>query len=136
MINIDELRLPEGLKYTKTHEWAKIEDGKAKIGITDYAQMKLNDIVYVELPEVGDEIKKGEEFGVVESVKAASDIYAPLSGRVVAVNQDVVDSPEKLNENPYENWLIEIEISNKEEIDDLLDVESYKKVVEEEEKES
>ncbi len=136
MVSPEELNLPDNLKYTKTHEWAKIEGNRAKIGITDYAQLKLNDIVYVELPNVGDEIKKGETFGVVESVKAASDIYAPLSGKVVAVNDDVVNSPEVLNEDPYTNYLIEIEMSDPSEAADLLDVNAYKKVVEEEEKES
>jgi len=136
MTSVEEMRFPEDLKYAKTHEWAKIEGNKAKIGITDYAQVQLNDIVYVELPEVGDEVNKGETFGVVESVKAASDVYAPLSGKVVAVNEEVVNSPELLNEDPYNNWLIEIEISDPSEADDLLDVDAYKKVVEEEESES
>ncbi len=136
MVSLKDMRFPTDLRYTKTHEWVKIDGNKAKVGITDYAQMKLNDIVYVELPAVGDEIKKGDTFGVVESVKAASDIYAPLSGKVVVINDDVVNSPELLNEDPYKNWLIEIEILNPAEIEELLDVESYKKVVEEEEKES
>ena len=136
MTSVEEMRFPEDLKYAKTHEWAKIEGNKAKIGITDYAQIQLNDIVYVELPEVGDEVNKGETFGVVESVKAASDVYAPLSGKVLAINEDVVNSPELLNEDPYENWLIEIEISDPSEADDLLDVDAYKKLVEEEESES
>ncbi len=136
MVSAEELNLPDDLKYTKTHEWVKIEGTHAKIGITDYAQMKLNDIVYVELPEVGDELKKGDTLGVVESVKAASDIYAPLSGKVIAVNDNVINSPELLNDDPYTNWLIEIEMSNASEVADLLDADAYKKVVEEEEKES
>ena len=125
---------PEDLKYTRTHEWVKIEGNRAKVGITYYAQEQLNDIVYVELPNVGDEIKKGEPFGVVESVKSSSDVYMPLSGKVVAVNEEVVDQPELLNEDPYKNWMIEIEILNPDEINDLMDVEAYKKHVEEEEK--
>ncbi len=136
MVSIEEIRFPTDLKYTKSHEWAKIDGNKARIGITDYAQLKLNDIVYVELPEVGDELNKGETFGVVESVKAASDVYAPLSGKVIAINENVVNSPELLNEDPYANWLVEIELTNPSEEEELLDVESYKKVVEEEEKES
>ncbi len=125
---------PEDLKYTKSHEWAKIEGNKAKIGITYYAQEQLNDIVYVELPEVGTTINKGEPFGVVESVKSSSDVYMPLSGKVVAVNDMVVDQPELLNEDPYQNWLIEIELENPDEANELMDAEEYTKFVEEEEK--
>ncbi len=125
---------PEDLKYTKTHEWIRVEGNKAKIGITYYAQEQLNDIVYVELPNVGDEIPKGETFGVVESVKSSSDVYMPVSGKVIAVNDTVVDQPELLNDDPYENWLIEIEITNPEELNDLMDAETYKKFIEEEEK--
>lgn len=124
--------IPEDLKYTKTHEWVKVEDGKVKMGITYHAQEQLHDIVYVELPEVGTEIKKGETLGVVESVKAASDIYSPVSGKVIAVNQNVIDQPELLNQDPYENWLVEIEMNDPKELDDLLGPEEYKKVVEEE----
>ena len=124
---------PEDLKYTKTHEWVKVDGNKAKVGITYYAQEQLNDIVYVELPEVGEHFNKGDSFAVVESVKSASDIYMPLSGEIVAVNNDVVDQPELLNEDPYENWLVEIEIENPDEINELMDVEAYKKHVEEEE---
>ncbi len=124
--------IPSDLKYTKTHEWAKIEGNEAEIGITDYAQEQLNDIVYVELPEIGETIKKGEEMGVVESVKAASDVYSPLSGKVIAINNEVIDKPELLNEDPYKNYLLKIEIENPEEIEGLLNAEDYKKFVEEE----
>ncbi len=124
--------IPEDLKYTKTHEWVKVEGNKAKIGITYHAQEQLHDIVYVELPNVGDEIAKGDNMGVVESVKAASDIYAPISGKVVAVNDEVVNSPELLNQDPYKNWLVEMEITNPGELDELLTAEEYRKVVEEE----
>ncbi len=124
--------IPEDLKYTKTHEWVKVEGNKAKVGITYHAQEQLHDIVYVELPNVGDEIAKGDNMGVVESVKAASDIYAPISGKVVAVNDEVVNSPELLNQDPYKNWLVEMEITNPGELDELLTAEEYKKVVEEE----
>ena len=124
--------IPSDLKYTKTHEWAKIEGNVAKIGITDYAQEQLNDIVYVELPDIGKIIKKGEEMGVVESVKAASDVYSPLSGKVIEINEEVIDKPELLNEDPYKNYLLKIEIENLEEIEGLLSPEDYEKIVEEE----
>ncbi len=126
------MKIPADLKYTKTHEWVKIEGNKVKIGITDVAQEQLNDIVYVELPEVGDEVAKGDTIGVVESVKAASDVYSPVSGKVIAINEAVVNSPELLNKDPYENWLVEIEISNPGDLDELLSAEEYEKVVEEE----
>ncbi len=124
--------IPDDLKYTKTHEWVKVEGNVARIGITYHAQEQLNDIVYVELPEVGTEVSKGDSLAVVESVKAASDVYSPVSGKVVAVNEEVVDSPELLNEDPYENWLVEIEMSNPDELNELLSPEEYRKVVEEE----
>ncbi len=124
--------IPEDLKYTKTHEWVKVEGNKIRMGITYHAQEQLHDIVYVELPEVGTEVSKGDTLGVVESVKAASDIYAPVTGKVVAVNQDVVDQPELLNQDPYENWLVELEINDPSELDDLLSPEEYKKLIEEE----
>ena len=124
----DEIR--DGLKYTETHEWLKIKGNKALVGITDHAQSELTDIVFVELPEVGKEIKKGEELCVVESVKSVSEIYAPLSGNVVNVNKKLDDSPEIVNESPYDDgWLVEIEIKDKSEIDGLLDAESYKKMI-------
>jgi len=124
----DEIR--DDLKYTETHEWLKIKGNKALVGITDHAQSELTDIVFVELPEVGKEIKKGEELCVVESVKSVSEIYAPLSGNVVNVNKKLDDSPEIVNESPYDDgWLVEIEIKDKSEIDGLLDAESYKKMI-------
>ncbi|MFW6119952.1 MAG: glycine cleavage system protein GcvH [Petrotogales bacterium] len=119
----------DGLKYTDTHEWLKIEDNNAIIGITDHAQSELTDIVFVELPEVGKEIKKGEELCVVESVKSVSEIYAPISGKIVAVNEKLEDSPEIINENPYDDgWLVKLEIKDKSEIDELLDAATYKKL--------
>jgi len=125
----DEVR--DGLKYTKEHEWIKIKDDIAVVGITDHAQAELTDIVFVELPEVGKEIKKGEEFCVVESVKSVSEIYAPLSGRIVKVNSKLDDSPEIINENPYDDgWLVELEITDKSEVDSLIDAETYKKTIE------
>jgi glycine cleavage system H protein len=120
----------EGLKYTKSHEWLKVKGDTAKVGITDYAQSQLTDIVFVELPEIGKEIKKGEELCVVESVKSVSELYAPIGGKVVNVNKKLEDTPEIINENPYDNgWLVELEIEDKSEIDSLLDAESYKKTI-------
>jgi len=122
--------LRDDLKYTKEHEWIKIKGDVAVIGITDHAQAELTDIVFVELPEVGKEIKKGEELCVVESVKSVSEIYAPISGNVVNVNKKLDDTPETVNESPYDDgWLVELEIKDKSEIDNLLDVESYKKTI-------
>lgn len=118
------------LKYTDSHEWLKIKGDIAKVGITDYAQSELTDIVFVELPEVGKEVKKGDELCVVESVKSVSEIYAPVGGRIVNVNKKLEDTPETVNESPYdEGWLVEIEIKDKSEIDSLLDAEAYKKMI-------
>jgi glycine cleavage system H protein len=118
------------LKYTDTHEWLKTQGETAKIGITDHAQSQLTDIVYVELPKVGKEIEKGDELCVVESVKSVSEIYAPVSGKIANVNQQLENAPETINESPYdEGWLVEIEVKNKSEIDKLLDAESYKKII-------
>lgn len=119
----------DGLKYTESHEWLKVQEDTAIIGITDHAQAELTDIVFVELPEVGKEIKKGEELCVVESVKSVSEIYSPISGKVVDVNKKLDDSPEIINESPYDDgWLVELEIKDKSEIDSLLDAESYRKM--------
>ena len=119
----------DDLRYTETHEWLKIQGDTAIIGITDHAQAELTDIVFVELPEVGKEIKKGEELCVVESVKSVSEIYSPISGKVVDVNKKLDDSPEIINESPYDDgWLVELEIKDKSELDGLLDAESYRKM--------
>ena len=99
-------QIPENLKYTKEHEWSCIDGDVATIGITDFAQSQLGDIVFVELPEVGSNLDEGATFGVVESIKSVSDLYAPLSGEVVEINEDLTDSPEKCNEAPYESWFI------------------------------
>ena len=120
----------DGLRYTEAHEWLKIQNNIAIIGITDHAQAELTDIVFVELPEIGKEIKKGEELCVVESVKSVSEIYSPISGNVVDVNKKLDDSPEVINESPYDDgWLVKLEIEDKSEIDSLLDVKSYKKIL-------
>jgi glycine cleavage system H protein len=124
---------PAELKYTKEHEWIKEEGDGVVIGITDYAQDSLGDIVYVELPQEGATVTKDEPFGVVESVKAVSDLYSPLSGTVKEVNDAVVDSPESINEEPYgDAWLIKIELSDKGELDGLLSADEYKAFTEEE----
>ena len=124
----DELR--DDLKYTKEHEWIKIKGDVAVIGITDHAQSELTDIVFVELPEVGKEVTKGDELCVVESVKSVSEIYAPISGKIIKINDKLEDTPETVNESPYDSgWLVELEIKDKTEIDNLLDAESYKKTI-------
>lgn len=120
------MKVVEGLFYTEDHEWVKVEGKKATIGITDHAQHELGDIVYVELPEEDDELSKGDVFGVVESVKAASDSFTPLSGTVVAINEDLEDAPESVNENPYDAWMFAIEMSDTSELDGLMDAEAYK----------
>ena len=120
----------DDLKYTKTHEWLKVKDNKAIVGITDHAQAELTDIVYVELPSVGKTVKKGEELCVVESVKSVSEIYAPVSGKIVNVNKKLEDSPETINKSPYgDGWLVELEIKDKSEVDGLMDAKSYKKTI-------
>ena len=117
--------VPEGYRYTETHEWVKAEGGRAKVGLTKHAVEELTDIVYVELPEVGLEVKKGDALGVVESVKASEEFYAPVSGKVVAVNEAVVDEPERMNAEPYDAWLVEIEMSDPSELDSLLSPSEY-----------
>ncbi len=120
--------IPNNLKYTKDHEWAKIEGDTAIIGITDFAQSSLGDVVFVELPSVGKEIKIGQTFGVVESIKSVSDLYAPLSGVVVESNLELPNSPETCNQSPYDQaWMIKIKLSNKDELssDKLLSSEDY-----------
>lgn len=120
----------EDLRYTEAHEWLKIQNNIAIIGITDHAQAELTDIVFVELPEIGKEFKKGEELCVVESVKSVSEIYSPISGKVVDVNKKLDDSPEIVNESPYDDgWLVKLEIKDKSEIDSLLDVKLYKQIL-------
>ena len=121
---------PDELKYTEEHEWIAIEADIATIGISDFAQSQLGDVVFVELPEVGDELEAGKPFGVVESVKAVSDVYSPLSGEVMEINEDLPDAPELLNTSPYEDgWMIKIRLSNPQELDDLLDAAAYQELV-------
>jgi glycine cleavage system H protein len=124
----DEIR--DDLKYTQTHEWLKLKDNKAVVGITDHAQSELTDIVFVELPEVGKTVKKGDELCVVESVKSVSEIYSPVSGKIIKVNDKLDDSPETVNSSPYdEGWLVELEVEDKSEINKLLDSKSYKNLI-------
>ncbi|SHG41594.1 glycine cleavage system protein GcvH [Ornithinibacillus halophilus] len=126
------MSLPKDLLYSEEHEWVKKEDGKVRIGITDFAQDELGDIVFVELPEVGEEIEADEPFGSVESVKTVSELYAPISGKIVEVNEELEDSPELVNESPYESaWMIVVEPSDESEFDNLLSAEAYKEVTEE-----
>ena len=125
------MNVPANLKYAKSHEWARLEaDGIVTIGITDHAQEALGDIVFLELPEVGRTLKAGEECAVVESVKAASDIYAPISGEVVEVNQAAVDTPESVNQDAYTAWLFKVKPADSAELSTLLDAAAYAKVAE------
>ncbi len=119
------MKIVEGLYYSKDHEWVKVEGEKAYIGITDYAQHALGEIVYVEMPEVDDEIGAGDAFGVIESVKAASDSFLPISGKVVEINEELEDSPELLNEKPFESWILAVEMSEKSELEGLMDSKEY-----------
>ena len=119
-------------KYTKTHEWVRVEGGNARLGLSDYAQEHLTDIVYVELPDTGDEATAGEALCVVESVKAAEDFYSPVSGEIIEVNDELEDSPELINESPYEKgWLVLIALSDESELDGLMDVDAYRKYMDE-----
>ena len=122
--------VPKDLRYTKDHEWVRLEDGKARVGITDHAQKSLGDIVYVELPTVGKTVKKGERTATVESVKAVGEVFAPLSGKVVAVNETVTQSPDLINKDPYgQGWLFVLEIADNKEIETLLTPEAYEELV-------
>lgn len=129
MKEFDELNLPDDLRYTEDHEWAKLEGDVVRIGVSDYAQDQLGDIVFVEMPEAGDSFEKGEEFGTLESVKAVSELYLPISGEITAVNEALVDAPELLNEDPYANWIVEVKPEDAGDLDDLLSVEQYMEIV-------
>ena len=125
MKEIEELNLPGDIYYSKEHEWAAKDGDTIKIGISDYAQDQLGDIVFVEFPEVGDSFDKGDEFGTLESVKAVSELYLPLAGEVVAVNEALEDEPELINQDPYANWIIEIKPTDEGELDSLLSAQEY-----------
>jgi len=123
--------IPDGLRYSTDHEWVRPEEGRVRIGISDYAQDALGDVVYVDLPEVGAKVQKGEACAEVESTKSVSEIYAPMSGTVAEVNGDLSDNPERLNEDPYgEGWICVIEVEDPAQLDELLDAESYRALVE------
>ena len=125
MKELNELHLPDDIRYTDEHEWARITGDTARIGVSDYAQDQLGDIVFVELPAVGDTLAKGEVFGTLESVKAVSELYLPLSGEVVAVNTALTDAPELINQDPYAAWIIEVRPSDAGEYDQLLTAAAY-----------
>lgn len=116
----------EGLRYSEDHEWVKVEGNVAVIGISDFAQKELGDITYADLPEVDDEVTAGEEFGALESVKASSELLSPVSGKVVEVNSDLEDAPEKINEDAYEAWIIKVDLSDPAQVNSLMDAEAYK----------
>ena len=122
-------KIAEGLKYSESHEWVKVEGNVAVVGVSDFAQKEMGDITYVDMPEVDDEVTAGEEFGALESVKASSDLISPVSGTVVAVNEELEDAPEKVNEDAFENWIIKVEMSDPSELDKLLDAEAYKALI-------
>lgn len=124
---------PENLKYTRSHEWVKAEsDGTVTVGVTFHAQEQLGDVVFIQNPVVGRKVKQGEECGVIESVKAAADIYAPVSGEVVAANQEVADKPERVNQDPYAAWMFRIKPASPAELSGLLDAAAYRKIAESE----
>jgi glycine cleavage system H protein len=124
------MNFPDGLKYTNDHEWLRVEGDMGWVGVTDYAQGELGDVVFVELPAPGTKIQKGKSFGTIEAVKAVSDMYAPVSGEVLEINKGIQSSPEKVNKDPYgEGWFIKMRIANPAEVGELLDVNAYKQLV-------
>ena len=124
-------KILDELRYADSHEWVKLEGDVATVGITDYAQHALGNIVYFDMPEVGDEVKQGEDFGAVESVKAASDLVSPVSGEVIEINESLEDEPELLNQDAYGAWIMKVKVSDPSEIENLLDATAYAKICEE-----
>jgi glycine cleavage system H protein len=123
----------KGLFYTESHEWVKVDGDEAYIGITDYAQNELGDIVYVELPDVGDEITAGEPMGTIEAVKAVEDLLSPVNGEVLEINEELEDTPQLINQSAYgEGWLVKVQLSNKAELDKLMNAEAYQKMIDQE----
>lgn len=118
-----------GLLYSESHEWVKVEDGIAVIGVSDHAQAEMGEITYVDMPEADDEVEKGESFGALESVKAASDLFSPVTGKVVEVNGELEDAPEKINEDAYASWIIKVEMADPAELDELMDAAAYKAMI-------
>lgn len=130
MKEINELDLPDNLRYSENHVWALLDDEKIRVGISDYAQDQLGDVVYVDLPQVGDSFEKGKEFGVVESVKTVNDLYMPVGGEILAVNPEVEDSPEIVNQSPYgDGWMIEVKPDDPGEMDSLMNNNAYKEML-------
>ncbi|MGB3209807.1 MAG: glycine cleavage system protein GcvH [Desulforhopalus sp.] len=129
MKELSEVIFKEGLRYTDDHEWVTESGNTLKVGVSDYAQDQMGDIVFVELPEVGSTFEKGDEFGTLESVKAVSELYLPLSGEIVAVNEDLGDAPELINQDPYANWIVEIKPSDTSEIEKLLTLDAYRELL-------
>ena len=125
------MTIKDNLRYAESHEWVSLDGEIATVGITDYAQHALGDIVYVDMPEVGDEVTAGEEFGAVESVKAASDLYSPVSGEVVEINEALEDEPGLINQDAFGNWIMKVKVSDPAEVEGLLDAEAYAKICEE-----
>ena len=124
------MAVPSELKYSKEHEWIKVEGNTVTIGITEYAQSELGDIVFVELPEVDDDIQEGDTFGSVESVKTVSELYAPVTGKVVEANEELEDSPEFVNESPYEKaWMVKVELSDESQLDELMSADQYSEMI-------
>jgi len=124
------MAVPKELRYTEEHEWVRVDGNRVTVGITDFAQQELGDVVFVELPEIGTTVHAGEPFGSVESVKTVSELYAPISGTVVEVNEELADSPEMVNESPYEKaWMIVVETSNGDEVEKLLTADQYEKLI-------
>lgn len=121
-------KIIEGLLYSESHEWVKVDGNVAIIGVSDFAQEEMGDITYVDLPSEGDEVNAGEDFGALESVKASSELYSPVSGTIVAVNTELEDAPEKVNEEPYTSWIIKVEMSDKKELDALMNAAAYEAV--------
>lgn len=127
------MKIPKELYYAENHEWISVDEDTAVVGISDFAQSELGDVVFVELPDNGDEFERSEQFIVIESVKTVSDVYMPLSGRIVEVNEDLLDNPELINEDPYgDGWLVEIEFDDEEELNELMDSEEYEDYIENE----
>jgi glycine cleavage system H protein len=125
-------KIESGLLYTKEDEWIKVDGDEATVGVSDHAQDALSDIVYLELPDVGDTLEAGDTFGVVESVKAAADLYTPVSGEITAVNEDLIDAPETVNSDPYgAAWMVKVKMSNPAELDEMMDADAYAKYLEE-----
>ena len=123
-------KIEEGIYYSESHEFVRVEGDEAYIGITDYAQHELGNVVYVDMPDVDDELVAGEEFGAVESVKAASDLLAPVSGIVTAVNEDLEDKPEQINQDAFASWIVKVKLTNKDELNQLRDMQAYKAFIE------